>query len=47
MRIATKQSGTRISTADEAGVLVGCKFAGRCFPAEPAVRQEDGGGGAW
>jgi len=47
MRIATKQSGTRVSPVNEAGVLVGCEFAGRCFPAEPAVKQEGGGGVAW
>jgi len=47
MRIATRQSGIRVGPVNEAGVLVGCEFAGRRFPAEPAVRQRDGGGVAW
>jgi hypothetical protein len=47
MRIATKQSRTRTRAVNEAGVLAGCEFAGCCFPAEPAVGQEDGGGVVW
>jgi len=47
MRKATKQSDTGMSTANEAGFPFDCELAGRCFPVEPPVRQEDGGGVAW